>query len=70
MGVSEIFIKDLNLKQSPARSTMSDGNKIVKRTVAFSNLLEKIRFCLYHYLSLGYVGNEVREGVRKVTLPK
>jgi hypothetical protein len=27
IGVSEIFIDDLNLKQSPARSTMSDGNK-------------------------------------------
>lgn len=27
IGVSEIFIYDLNLKQSPARSTMSDGNK-------------------------------------------
>ena len=27
IGVSEIFIKDLRLTQSPARSTMSDGNK-------------------------------------------
>ena len=27
IGVSEIFIKDLGLSQSPARSTMSDGNK-------------------------------------------
>ncbi len=27
IGVSEIFIKDLGLLQSPARSTMSDGNK-------------------------------------------
>jgi hypothetical protein len=27
IGVSEIFINDLNLKQSPARSTMSDDNK-------------------------------------------
>ena len=27
IGVSEVFISDLNLKQSPARSTMSDGNK-------------------------------------------
>ncbi len=27
IGVSEIFIKDLGLTQSPARSTMSDGNK-------------------------------------------
>jgi IS4 transposase len=41
---------------------------IPKKSVAFSNLTEKIRFCLYHYLSLDYVCNEVREGVRKVTL--
>ena len=41
---------------------------ISKTTVAFSNLSEKIRFCLYHYLSLDYVCNQVREGVRKVTL--
>lgn len=27
IGVSEIFIKDLGLTQSPARSTMGDGNK-------------------------------------------
>ena len=27
IGVSEVFIKDLKLTQSPARSTMSDGNK-------------------------------------------
>jgi hypothetical protein len=41
---------------------------ISKNPVAFSNLCEKIRFCLYHYLSLDYVCNQVREGVRKVTL--
>jgi len=39
---------------------------IAKKSIAFSNLSEKIRFCLYHYLSLDYVCNEVREGVRKV----
>jgi len=43
---------------------------IVKGTIAFSNLSEKIRFCLYHYLSLDYVCNEVREGARKVNLIK
>jgi hypothetical protein len=43
---------------------------MTKKSVAFSNLSEKIRFCLYHYLSLDYVCNEVREGVRKVTMPK
>jgi hypothetical protein len=41
---------------------------ISKKAVAFSNLSEKIRFCLYHYLSLDYVCNQVKEGVRKVTL--
>jgi len=41
---------------------------ISKKAVAFSNLTEKVRFCLYHYLSLDYVCNEVREGVRKVTI--
>jgi len=43
---------------------------IVKKSIAFSNLTEKIRFCLYHYLTLDYVCNEVREGVRKVQLVK
>jgi len=43
---------------------------IVKRAIAFSNLSEKIRFCLYHYLSLDYVCNEVREGARKINLKK
>tara|TARA_B100000508_G_C11417122_1_gene256346 strand:- start:150 stop:1037 length:888 start_codon:yes stop_codon:yes gene_type:complete len=41
---------------------------ISKKSVAFSNLTEKIRFCLYHYLSLSYVCNQVKEGVRKVTI--
>ncbi len=41
---------------------------ITKKAVAFSNLTEKIRFCLYHYLSLDYVCNQVKEGVRKVTI--
>jgi hypothetical protein len=45
--------------------------ELIKRTkskynMAFSNLSEKIRFCLYHYLTLDYVVNEVRNGVRKV----
>ena len=43
---------------------------IVKGTIAFSNLSEKIRFCLYQYLSLDYVCNEIREGARKVNLIK
>ena len=47
--------------------------ELIKRTkakyeLAFSNLSEKIRFCLYHYLTLDYVVNEVRNGVRKVSI--
>ncbi len=41
---------------------------IVKGTIAFSNLSEKIRFCLYHYLSLDYVCNEIRARAWKVNL--
>jgi len=41
---------------------------IAKSPVAFSNLSEKIRFCLYHYLSLDYVCNQVKEGVKKIRL--
>ncbi len=42
---------------------------ISKKPIAFSNLTEKIRFCFYHYLSLDYVCNEVRQGVRKISVP-
>ena len=43
---------------------------IAKKATAFSNLSEKMRFCLYHYLTLEYVCNEVREGARKVKIVK
>lgn len=47
IGVNETFISDLNLKQSPARSTMSDGNK--KRDCqVFERLYTKL---LSHYKS-------------------
>jgi len=47
--------------------------ELIKRTkakfeMAFSHLTEKIRFCLYHYLSLDYVVNEVKSGARKVRI--
>jgi hypothetical protein len=47
--------------------------ELIKRTkakfeMAFSNLSEKIRFCLYHYLTIDYVVNNVKNGVRKVTI--
>lgn len=45
--------------------------ELIRRTIdktntAFSNLTKKIRFCLYHYLTLDYVCNQVKEGVKKV----
>jgi hypothetical protein len=48
IGVSEIFISDLGLKQSPARSTMSDGNKKRDWRV-FESLYFKL---LSHYKSV------------------
>ena len=43
--MSEIFIKDLGLSQSPARSTMSDGNK-KRNWKVFESLYYKL---LGHY---------------------
>ena len=45
--------------------------ELIKRTtakssMAFSNLTEKIRLCLYHYLTTDYVVNKVKNGVRKI----
>jgi hypothetical protein len=48
IGVSETFISDLGLKQSPARSTMSDGNKKRDWRV-FESLYYKL---LSHYKSI------------------
>jgi hypothetical protein len=45
IGVSETYIADLGLKQSPARSTMSDGNKKRDWRV-FESLYNKL---LKHY---------------------
>lgn len=45
IGVSKIFIKDLGLTQSPARSTMSDGNK-KRNWKVFESLYHKL---LTHY---------------------
>lgn len=41
---------------------------ISKTDIAFSNLVEKIRFCLYLYLTLDYVCNEVKSGARRINL--
>jgi hypothetical protein len=48
IGVSEIFINDLGLSQSPARSTMSDGNKKLDWQV-FESLYYRL---LSHYKSV------------------
>lgn len=45
IGVSETFIKDLGLEQSPAKSTMSDGNK-KRNWQVFERLYSKL---LVHY---------------------
>ena len=47
--------------------------ELIRRTIdktskAFSNLVEKIRFCLYHYLTLDYVCNQVKEGAKKISI--
>lgn len=47
IGVSETFIKDLGLHQSPARSTMSDGNK-QRNWQVFEHLYNQL---LAHYRS-------------------
>ena len=48
IGVSETFISDMGLKQSPARSTMSDGNK-KRDSQVFESLYYKL---LSHYKSV------------------
>lgn len=47
IGVSETFIKDLGLAQSPAKSTMSDGNK-QRNWQVFEHLYNQL---LQHYRS-------------------
>ncbi len=40
-----------------------------KKAVAFSNFVEKIRFCLPYYLSISYVCNHISEGAKRVKSP-
>jgi IS4 transposase len=40
-----------------------------KKAVAFSNFVEKIRFCLPYYLSISYVCNHISEGAKMVKQP-
>ncbi len=42
---------------------------IARKTIAFSNFVEKIRTCLPYYLSINYVCNHISEGARKVRRP-
>lgn len=51
MNVNKLFLKELNLKQSPSRSTMSDGN--AKRNyrvyeLLFSKLVKHYKHCFAH----------------------
>jgi hypothetical protein len=60
IGVSEIFIKDLGLSQSPARSTMSDGNK-KRNWEVYKSLYNKL---IGHYekiLSLHHRSHIIKE---------
>jgi hypothetical protein len=40
---------------------------VAKKTHAFSNFVEKIRMCLYFYLTLDHACNEICEGAKKLT---
>jgi hypothetical protein len=42
---------------------------IARKTIAFSNFVEKIRICLPFYLSLNYVCNHISEGAKRVKPP-
>lgn len=58
IGVSETFIKDLGLEQSPAKSTMSDGNK--KRDYrVFEHLYTQL---------LRYYGRALRSGANPIVV--
>jgi len=67
IGVSETFIDDLGLEQSPARSTMSDGNKNRDWHV-FERLYYRL---LSHYKAVlkkhhkGHIIKEIKDKSRK-----
>ncbi|WP_338092201.1 IS4 family transposase [Solitalea lacus] len=66
IGVSETFIKDLGLQQSPAKSTMSDGNK-KRNWQVFDHLYTAL---LKHYGSSlsKYSNQQIVEEVKDKTL--
>ncbi len=61
IGVSKIFIKDLGLRQSPARSTMSDGNKKRKWEV-----YESLYYKLLAYYENILVAQNKREVIEEI----
>lgn len=66
IGVSETFIKDLGLEQSPAKSTMSDGNKN-RNWQVFEHLYNG----LLHYYGkslIKYANQQVVEEVKDLTV--
>jgi hypothetical protein len=66
IGVSETFIKDLGLQQSPAKSTMSDGNKN-RNWQVFEQLYSE----LLHYYSNSlskYADRTIIEEVKEKTI--
>ena len=58
LGVSETFIKDLGLQQSPAKSTMSDGNKN-RNWQVFEHLYNEL---------LKYYGNSLRKHANQIII--
>jgi hypothetical protein len=60
IGISETFIASLGLTQSPARSTMSDGNK--KRTyLVFESLYNRLLTHYNHILSKRHQAHIIKE---------
>ncbi|NLB49014.1 MAG: IS4 family transposase [Erysipelotrichia bacterium] len=66
IGVSKTFIADLGLKQSPAKSTMSDGNK--KRTYKVFESLYMHLLSYYGCLLKKHSGRKIIEEVKSQTV--
>lgn len=66
IGASKTFIKDLGLKQSPAKSTMSDGNK--KRTYKVFESLYMNLLSYYNHLLKNHSDRKVLEEVKTQTI--
>src|SRR5690625_3082357 len=66
IGASKTFITDLGLKQSPAKSTMSDGNK--KRTYKVFESLYMSLLTYYSHLSKQHSHRQIIEEVKAQTI--